>query len=120
MIDGLARILLSGMGLCRIYPIERAAERFAAVSGGKLTPLQPMRGKLLPLDSDSSFKRIAHVITCHSLCRHRDPAGGEYSPSQPWPQKGLDVGPQRRFLEQHGRSNSGWLHAKPVWQLVQF
>jgi hypothetical protein len=39
--------------------IERASDRFAAVRGGKVTPLPTDRGKLLPLDSDSSFKRIA-------------------------------------------------------------
>jgi hypothetical protein len=39
--------------------IERASDRFAAVRGGKDTPLPTDRGKLLPLDSDSSFKRIA-------------------------------------------------------------
>jgi hypothetical protein len=63
--------------------IERAADRFVAVRSGKITPLPTDGGKLLPLDHDSSFKRIAYVITYHTLCRHAHPAGTEYSPS--WP-----------------------------------
>jgi hypothetical protein len=67
--------------------IERVSERFAAVRGGKITPLPTDRGKLLPLAHDSSFKRIAYVSTYHAHCRHAGPARSESSLSwpRPWP-----------------------------------
>jgi hypothetical protein len=49
--------------------IERASERLIAVTGGKVAPPPTAGGKSLPLDGDSSFKRIAHVITYHAFCR---------------------------------------------------
>jgi hypothetical protein len=66
--------------------IERASDRFVAVRGGKIKPLPTGGGNLLPLDHDSSFKRIAYVVTYHAPCRHAHPAGSESSPSWPrWP-----------------------------------
>jgi hypothetical protein len=115
----LARNLLSSLGLCNISTIERASDRFAAFRGGKVTPLSTDRGKVLPLDRDSSLKRIAYVITYHALCRHAHPAGAEYSPSWPWPQERLAVGFHCRFLQQHGSAKSGGIRAKSSWQLVQ-
>jgi hypothetical protein len=116
----LARNLLSQPGLCSISTIERASDRFAAVRGGKVTPPSTDRGKLLPLDSDSSSKRIAYVITYHALCRHAHLASAEYSPPWPWAQERLAVGFRFRFFQQHGSSNSGWIRTKSFWQLVQF
>ena len=116
----MARNLLSSLGLCNISTIERASDRFAPFRGGKVTPLSTDRGKDLPLDSDSSSKRIAYVITYHALCRHAHAAGAEYPPPWPWPQKRLAVGFHQRILQQHGSSDSGWIRAKPFWQLVQF
>jgi hypothetical protein len=100
--------------------IERASDRFVALPCGKVTPLPTGRGKLLPLDSDSSFKRIAYVITSHSLCRHRRSSRGEYSPSRSRAQKGFAAGSYRRLLEQHRRSSSGRIHAESFRQPVQF
>jgi len=116
----LARNLLSSAGPCNISTIERASDRFAPFRGGKVTPLSTDRGKELPLDSDSSSKRIAYVITYHALCRHAHAAGVEYSPPWPWPQERFAVGLHCRFLQQHGSSDSGRIRAKPFWQLVQF
>jgi len=102
--------------------IERASDRCGAVRGGKITPLPTDGGKLLPLDHDSSFKRIAYVITNHTHCRHPHPAGTEYAPSwpwRPWPQKSLAIGSHYQF-QHHGSPNCGWKRAKPSWQLVQF
>jgi hypothetical protein len=81
---GLARNLLKLTCLCSISTIDRASDRFAAVRGGKVTPLSTGSGKLLPLDSDSFFKRIAYVITCHSLDRQLHSSGGEHSPTWSW------------------------------------
>jgi hypothetical protein len=67
--------------------IERASDRCGAVRGGKITPLPTDGGKLLPLDHDSSFKRIAYVITNHAFRRRAHSAGSESSLSwpRPWP-----------------------------------
>jgi hypothetical protein len=67
--------------------IERAPDRFVAVSGGKVSPPPTNRGNLLPLDRDSSFKRIAYVITNHAFRRRAHSAGSESSLSwpRPWP-----------------------------------
>jgi hypothetical protein len=105
--------------------IERASECLIAVRDGKVTPLPTDRGKSLPLDHESFFKRIAYVITYYAPCRHGRPAGSDYTrsmpwPWRPWPQKGLAVGSHHQFHEHHGSSNSGWNRAKPSWQLVQF
>jgi hypothetical protein len=65
--------------------IEFDSEHRAGNTGGKVAPLPTAGGKLLPLDHDSSFKRIAYVITYHALCRYARTAGGEFAPSWPWP-----------------------------------
>jgi hypothetical protein len=101
--------------------IELDSEQRAGNTGGKVAPLPTACGKLLPLDPDSSFKRIAYVITYHALCRYARPAGGESAASWPWsrPQKGLTVGSHRQFEHYGGSSRSGWNRAKPFGQLVQ-